>query len=382
MVMREKSETLKLIDRLKEAVDELSIPVACQADLLFRQDGIWYVAVVKASRQARRAELEGLLAAAMLEVREYAAKEPNQPVPMAIVTAPSLSGAMLADLENFAGRFGRFEGQAMAWGAVDERGLVKLCGPHLAIYQRPSKPKKHLLPASSINLFTDLHQWMLKVLMSQGLPTHLQITGRSNQAPIESATELASIAGVSVPHAARFLASLDRENFLERVDELKLINRESLFSRWQAAYSLRHPTQIRARWLFRQREPQQHLQALLTQRWEQSQDVCLGLFAACKYWGYGHVEGVSPHILVKQYSPELLKALKLTLAEPGESVDVFLQEPHFPQAVFRGVQMIENCPIADILQCWLDVAAYPARGDEMAQLLYDHVIEPFLISQP
>jgi hypothetical protein len=382
--MRTILDKKKLLESLKEALDAEEYLPPQQADLLFKREGTWYAAVLQVAREPRRLVMEGLLAAAMLRVQEYVKHELNTPVPLAVVAAPSLSKVMLADLAAFAAQFGRFEGQVMAWGVIDERGLVEISGPGLTIHRHASIRKvDHALPSSPNNLFTDLSQWMLKVLLNPMLPPPFGLNDQNGRAlaAVGSAVELAQSAKVSVAHAARFLTLLREDKFLERDYHLKLIRLETLLARWQAAYRVKRPLEVRARWLFPRKDSKVQLQEMLSREWKhkREQRVCLGLFAACEIWNFPHVQGVAPHVLVKRYSPELLRTLKLTVAEPGESVDVFLREPLFPETVFRGVQLREGLPVADILQCWLDVADHPARGEEMAQILYHKVITPYFL---
>jgi len=83
---------------------------------------------------------------------------------------------------------------------------------------------------------------------------------------------------------------------------------------------------------------------------------------------------VAPHLLHEDPSPGALERLGLTMASPGERVDVFVRKPRFLEAVFRGVTSIHGVPVADILQIWLDVATHPARGEEMARHLATQVL--------
>jgi hypothetical protein len=74
---------------------------------------------------------------------------------------------------------------------------------------------------------------------------------------------------------------------------------------------------------------------------------------------------VAPHPYLEDISPAYLLRLGLRVAEPGEIVDVLVRQPRFPEAVFRGATIRDRIPVSDVLQCWLDVADHPARGEEM-----------------
>jgi hypothetical protein len=372
----------KLVDSLKAALEaDLYLP-SQHFDFLFQREGIWYAAAIRYVRESRRTNLEGQLAIAILQGQTYAKEEPHDPLPLAIVAAPLVTGAMLAELESFVKKFGCFNNQPLAWGVIDGRGLVRIFGSGLEVH-RLAKPSStaHSKHSISSNLFSDLNQWMLKVLLSHKLPVPLQLKDRDGHVlpTIQSAVELARIAKVSVPHAARFLNQLRQEGFLERGEAGQWQDLETLFARWQAAYQIKRPLEIRTRWLLPKSDLKAHLEERLSKSWRQDQSVCLGLFAASARWDFPFVQAVSPHILVKCYSPDLLRSLQLTIAEPGEAVDIFLREPIYSESVFRGVQLHDGIPIADILQCWLDLSGHPARGEEMIEMLFQQVIQPFFL---
>lgn len=372
----------KLVDSLKAVLEaDLYLP-SQHFDLLFQRGSAWYAATIRYVRESRRTNLEGQLAIAILQGQTYAKKEPNASLPLAIVAAPLVTSAMLAELERFVKQFGYINNPLLAWGVVDERGLVKISGPGLEIHHlgRRSSPA-HSKHSISSNLFSDLNQWMLKVLLSHKLPAPLQLKDRDDHVlpSIQSAVELARIAKVSVPHAARFLNQLRQEEFLDQGKDWQWQDLETLCARWQAAYQIKRPLEIRTRWLFPKSDLKAYLEERLSKSWQQDQTVCLGLFAASAQWNFPFVQGVSPHILVKRYSPDLLRSLQLTIAEPGEAVDIFLREPIYPESVFRGVQLRDGIPVTDILQCWLDLLGHPARGEEMVEMLSQQVIQPFFL---
>lgn len=110
--------------------------------------------------------------------------------------------------------------------------------------------------------------------------------------------------------------------------------------------------------------------------------TAIGLFAAAKLLDQGFVRGVAPHLLHEEPGVEALERLGLLMAEPGERVDVFVRKPRFPEAVYRGARVIDGVPVADILQVWADVSAYPARGAEMAAHLESHVLSRIFSPAP
>ena len=134
---------------------------------------------------------------------------------------------------------------------------------------------------------------------------------------------------------------------------------------------------MRARWLFAPKDSSERLDEVLRKHVQKSGErACLGLFAACDHLGFRFVSGVAPHIHLEKVSADALRGLGLRLAEPGEAADVIAREPRFPESVFRGAADHEGVRVADVLQCWLDVADNPARGEEMAAHLFERVVRP------
>jgi hypothetical protein len=137
---------------------------------------------------------------------------------------------------------------------------------------------------------------------------------------------------------------------------------------------------MRARWLLRSSDPERQLDDRLRNHPQAAGErACLGLFAACDRLGFRFVSGVSPHLYLEKVSEESLSPFGLRPSEPGEGADVIVREPRFPEALFRAVLKRDEVPVADILQCWLDVGENPARGQEMASYLFERVISPSLL---
>ena len=86
----------------------------------------------------------------------------------------------------------------------------------------------------SANLFSDLNQWLLKVLLAPLVSEDLLEAPRGEY---RNASELAEAAQVSVMSAFRFVRQLEQDGFLDDESEtLRLVHREELMRRWQAAY--------------------------------------------------------------------------------------------------------------------------------------------------
>lgn len=347
-------------------------------DVLVSKGDLRYAVEIKYAKEARRALVEGLLASAILRAR-VAASEVNAK-PLAIVCAPSVSAGLMDALRQFMRRYG----EGAAWGAMDDLGLMVLDGPGL---ERVQRERRHLqrrrVAQHRTDFLSDLGQWMLKVLFSHRLPPELRLRSPVGHdridAPIASTMTLAKVAGVSAPTASRFVSSMKEARFLVQDAALGFIRGAELLEDWRFA-SKRRPPEIRARWLFSPRDPSKHLDDVLRQHARRPRArACLGLFAACDRLGFRFVSGVAPHVYLEHSSADELQRLGLRLAEPGESADVFVREPRFPESVFRGSLERDGVPVTDVLQCWIDVSDHPARGEEMADHLFDRIIRPTLL---
>ena len=347
-------------------------------DLIAEKGARRYALQLKAAREPRRAVLEGLLASAILRAR--AAASAMNAKPLAVVYAPSISDALQRELEEFVRRFG----EGTAWGAMDGSGLAVLYAPGMEDVRRERRAvRKSRAMSQRPDFLSDLGQWMLKVLLSHQLPPDLRMHAPADRAridrPIANAMALARMSAVSVASASRFVACLKEERFAVDGAVIGLIRERELLERWRSVLQ-RRPLELRTRWLFSRRDPRAQLEHLLREHDQRpGERACLGLFAACDRLGFRFVSGVAPHAYLEDISPEYLQRIGLRIAEPGESADVLVRRPRFPEAVFRGATIRDGIPVSDVLQCWLDVADHPARGEEMAAHLHARVIAPNLL---
>ena len=268
--------------------------------------------------------------------------------------------------------------------SIDGRGRLELHGPGLEELRR--EPELSLEKAaraeSRPDVFSDRGQWMAKVLLAPSLPEGLL---RAPRARIGGPSQLAHLADVSVPSASRFLSRLDELHYLERANGVRLVRRDQFLADWRRA--ARFPRDDKpCRWLLPAGDSLQQLADALQEnaksRAPESGRACLGLFAACKRLGFGFVRGAPVHLYLERASDSALESLGLAPASPGEAVDVFVREPMFPEAVFRGAVPQDGVWVADVLQCWLDVADHPVRGAEQANQLWRRVIEPRVLESP
>jgi len=230
---------------------------------------------------------------------------------------------------------------------------------------------------------------MLKVLLAPRIPENLMRAPREH---IQSVSDLAKAASVSLMSASRFVSLLRGEGFLDESRVLDLVNVESLFLQWRAAN--RRPIRaIAMRWVIPGAPERQLLEAMRAylekmhsagsalpgRRLHQASlrpRIGLGLFAAADALGFKFVLGGARHLYLERVDSSILELLGLRPAHAGEGADLFIRVPAFRESVFRAAVMREGIPVCDIVQVWLDVSDHPARGARQGQEIWRRVLAP------
>lgn len=335
-----------------------------EADLAVSRGKEHYVVEIKAVSRGSSVPLEQPWSMACLKAM---AGSDEKHKPLAVVVAPQVSEAAARRLQAYQRDFA----PDVAIGIVDSRGYRYFDPPALhRLNAEPLGPHKESLAsnrASAPNLFSDLNQWLMKVLLAPELKPG--VIG-SPQKLCRNATELANSGDCSIMSAHRFIEELKSEGFLdEGARHLRLVRREQLFKRWLSAKS--------------------HVQADASYRMVIRRDLrqkfdhyfsplhaCLGLFAAADELGVGFVSGVPPYVLVDRPSvipggPDALKgSAELIPVEKGEPADLIVRVPKARKSVMRGVVKPRGTPCSDVIQTWLDVSNHGSRGEEQAALIW------------
>lgn len=337
-------------------------------DLAIRKGKYVYVVEVKAASEARPDRVIPLLSHAILQAQAYA-REMKEARPLAVVMVGDVSQPLIREVRKFSERYA----PGIAVGVVSKGGARLLIGDGLGELNEippldniPSFSRKQSSYAPSSNLFSDLNQWMLKVLLAPEIPEAMLEAPREK---LRGASELAVVAKVSAMSASRLIQLLKEEHFLdESAAHLRLVRRAELFRRWRAA-AHRYRRELPMRFLV-PGALEARLKKLLS-----NHKACLGLFAAAEAHNLGHVHGVLPYVYVESF-PGMAGEhwQELVPPAPGESAHLILKMPSAPQSVFRGAVLVDGVKVSDILQVWLDVSEHPSRGDEQAVLIQKKVL--------
>lgn len=341
-------------------------------DIWIKQGEHAYAIEVKAPTESRADRVIPLLSQAVLQAQLQATQLSGNHLddvrPLAVVCLDHASYALVEQVIRFAEKYA----PEVAVGIVSRDGVRRFSGPGLERMNEESelalRPRGRNSP-QAVNLFSDLNQWLLKVLLASDLPEGLLRAPRERYV---SGAALADAADVSRMSVSRFLQQLKSEGHLDDSGYLTLVRREELFRRWSAANMRPAPEQ-----------PMRALIPLvgnLVQPLVNSQigDACLAVFAAAAELNLGHVSGVPPYIYVRKLPlPNERRWGMLTPAHKGQP-NVVLRQALNPQSIFRGAVQRNGMLITDVIQVWLDVAHHPSRGTEQAELIYEKILAPIM----
>ena len=323
-----------------------------------------YVVELKSEPEGRPDRALALLSQAILQANRYAADMGMRPLAVVMVGSASRS------LRQKVADFQRDYAPDVAVGLVSEAGGRFFIGPGLKGLDREEPRSRGIgkspQPRKASNLFSDLNQWMLKVLLAPELPERLLHAPRGEYF---SGSDLAQAADVSPMSASRFLRRMQEEGFLDDSQGLpRLVRPVDLFRRGQSA-AMRSSPELRMSYLIPAGGARQ-LHKLAARL-----EACIGLFAAADLLELGHVSGAVPHVYVRRLSrPQGMEWPGVVPSAPGEPPQVIIKQANAPESLFRGAVRAGDVLVADVIQVWLDVSSHPSRGAEQAQVLREGVL--------
>jgi len=363
-------------------------------DLILDANEKKYIVQLKVSSEGRRDRLIPLLSQAILQARAFAQHFPEPAVPIAVVAAKLIPASVAEHIKQFARRYAPEVGV----GIIDAEGFRAFAGPGLEGLD--AKPSRRLAPHIAFpprlpDLFSDLNQWMLKILLGQLLPESLISVPKKQ---IRNASQLAETAKVSVMSASRLVNQLASQGFLnESGEQLQIVRIEELLDLWISA-NRQVATEVPARWIIKS-GPHQLQSALRKYTFPPDSSLkpgrkphhgsiikvlprcCLALFAAADALGFGFVRGVPPRIYLDRLMLDLLNRLGLLVDHSDRATDVYIRIPVHGESIFRASVAREDVRVSDVLQVWLDVSVHPARGREQADEIWRRVLKPLFGKQ-
>ena len=157
------------------------------ADLVIDGRGRKYIVEVKGASEGRSDRLIPLLSRAILEAQAIARRSLEPAAPVAVVAARRIPVSVAEQIKRFAERYA----PGVGIGIIDAEGFRSFVGAGLeGLDSKPSRRvARHITsPQRLPDLFSDLNQWMLKVLLGRHLPEALIAVPRKE---IRNASQLA-----------------------------------------------------------------------------------------------------------------------------------------------------------------------------------------------
>jgi hypothetical protein len=323
--------------------------------------GQTYRAVLKAVTEGRADRVIPLFSQALLESRVHAKAQSDKSRPAVLLWVGSASKALVDKLKDFQRVYG--EGEPVA---ILSDVPLYVDFPGLEANEQPVSVRRTRHSAAPTLVFSDLAQWMLKLLLASDIKRENLIS--APEKTYMTATDLAREAGVSVMTATRLVNALKEDDFVESVPHLRLVQRRKLAQRWKAAY-VKPPVSVPMKFLVRGVPEEQLLRKTL----KREEGATLGQFAAAHALRVGHVHGALTTLWVPNLAvAENWRGLRRSLE--GERPDLILKQHPYPRSLSRGRVMCDGVWVSDIIQTWLDVSADTTRGAEQAAELEHGVL--------
>lgn len=229
--------------------------------------------------------------------------------------------------------------------------------------------------------FGDLDQWLLKVLLF----ARSQVIGWGGpRGPIRNLAQLAKLAAVSPPLVYRWAAAMERSGYLvKRMGRVPVLtNLDSLLGEWRGRYRLTDNNSIPCSSVFGEHTDASFRNEFLNRlrRLPDSAPPCaLTGHLACGPYRLTHSDARSIHLYYSGEPSDLMEALQVVPSDnPG--APIVLLQPKHRRSIFGGVSRVDDVPVCDILQVYLDLYHLPDRGREQADFVYERILEPLIRS--
>ena len=353
-----------------------------KVDAVFRKGAESALIVESKAVHAYRApEFRALIGDAILRFQHNvkSSHEPNIRLLVAVLMG-RMSRKTEADLQDYAHKYL----PDLNWILLDESGSGRLHmdgkDEAVAVSDPLKKESAHHPGPAQGNLFSPKNQWLLKVLLLPGIDQ--RYWGGPDREP-RSVGELAEVSGVSQPSVSAFINRAEQAGFLKRSSNGFIIQRhQELLEDW--AYALKHKGRDQAglRFLYENDSEERFLKRIRDyckkpKNSGKETPVVLGQHLACHLMGMGRSNVRSAFLYANRPQEEILSALDLVIDESRSAASLVLVRAPFQKAIFDSSVLIDDVPVSDIVQCYLDVYHSIDRGREQAEYIYQKVLGPY-----
>jgi hypothetical protein len=235
--------------------------------------------------------------------------------------------------------------------------------------------------ASAKLSFGDLDQWLLKVLLF----ARPQAAGWGGpQGPIRNLAQLAKLAAVSPPLVYRWAAAMERSAYLaKRMGRVPVLaNLDALLGEWRGRYRVSDNDPIPCSSVFGEHADESFRDEIVNRLRHLSgiaPPCALTGHQACRLYRLKHSDARSIHLYYSGEPSVLMEELQLVPSDNPVAPVVLLQ-PRHRRSVFGGVSRVDDVPVCDILQVYLDLYHLPDRGREQADFVYERMLGPLIRS--
>jgi len=233
--------------------------------------------------------------------------------------------------------------------------------------------------ASAKLSFGDLDQWLLKVLLF----ARPQAAGWGGpRGPIRNLAQLAKLAAVSPPLVYRWAAAMERGGYLaKRMGRVPVLaNLDALLGEWRGRYRVSDNNPIPCSSVFGEHADESFRDEFLNRLRHLSDSAppsALTGHQACRLYRLKHSDARSIHLYYSGEPSVLMEALQLVRSDNPVAPVVLLQ-PRHRRSVFGGVSRVDDVPVCDILQVYLDLYHLPDRGREQADFVHERILGPLI----
>ena len=337
----------------------------------------------------RQQVFRGDLADSILKLRECCKdellKQRYNVFPLVVFLVQSVSQKVLQVLNEYANLYA----PDLCWLVVDvsgryqlnlrgEREEGRLEGLIMNVADYPAQKKK-----KGPDLFAPKSQWLWKVLLLQGFDA--KYWNGPSVSPY-SVNEIAEASGVSQPYVSKFLKRAQDEGFIVfKHGKYAVKNYRPLLANWASALQYRSKDEIvEVKPLYpgisRQRFEEQLKKRLTAANAEPGKnfEVLAASHFACKILKSAYTSIQSIQLTMQGSIEAFLEYFDLARCDKKSEPSAAVVVPEAKDSVFNGYGIVDDVPVTDIIQCYLDVRASQSRGIEQSDYLFENIIKALL----